>query len=151
MTQSTEPDWLKGLEQIPLWDPPDQGDPDCLPAATKAAIQNLREYPHNWNHPNESPLPEPKQIDWLARCLAHTMADIPQPDLGWSADRTFLIYWTGKTRHIDLEIFPEERRGQLLAYEVNNFDQRAEKSIDLNSDAGWRLLAEFARKAMSHE
>lgn len=150
MTTTNVPRWITEVNNILALDQPDQGNPEDLPEATKAAVQNLKDYPDNWNYPNLSPKPDPADIDWLARCLAYTMPHIPQPDLGWSADHTFLLYWTGKTRHIDLEIFPQELRGQLLAYDLDEPEQRAEKSIDLRTVSDWQRLAKLAQKAMSH-
>ena len=150
MTTTKVPRWIMEVNNILALDQPDQGNPEDLPEATRAAIQNLKDYPDNWNYPNSSPKPDPAEIEWLARCLASTMPHIPQPDLGWSADQTFLLYWTGETRHIDLEIFPKELRGELLAYDLDEPDQRAEQSIALRTVSDWQRLAQLAQKAMSH-
>lgn len=151
MTTAKPPRWLTEVKNILTPEPPDQGDLNSLPANTQTALQNLRNYSPNWNHPDISPLPPEDQIDWLGRCLAYTMANIPQPDLGWSADNTFLLYWTGDTRHIDVEVWPEEQQAILLAYDTRNPDEMAEHTINLNLADGWRQLAKLAQKAMQHE
>lgn len=125
--------------------------PDCLPPVTKAALENLRNYPPDWNHPNSSPLPDPADISLLSLYMAYNLSEIPQPDIGWSADRTFLLYWTGKTRHVDVEIFPKEFHADLVAYNLNKPRRWLGKSLDLYDPASWQEIARLAQHAISQK